>query len=186
MIKQSPLKKEAKLISNEKGQSLIELVVVMAVGAIVIASLAFATIASLRSSQLAKNQAQATKLAQEGIEKVRAIRDRDDNITASALFGSPTPDKFSRLYTINMSSLCTNINPLDNDPCYFIFVSGVPNQASDVSFETLQSGLFERQIRIADQSSTYGTEKHITLVVKWKDFSGDHQSQLTTVLRKVY
>src|SRR5688500_13500203 len=67
--------------NQQRGGSLLELVVVVAVGVLVVAALSFATISSLRNSQLAKNQAQATKLAQEGIERVRAMRDRNDDIT---------------------------------------------------------------------------------------------------------
>lgn len=62
---------------SEKGQTLIELIVVIAVIIVVVAALTFATIASLRNANFSQNQAQATKLAQEGLEKVRILRDRD-------------------------------------------------------------------------------------------------------------
>ena len=66
--------------SSEAGQSLIELIVVTAVAVIVVGALTFATIASLRNAAFAKNQSQATKLAQDGLERMRSLRDRDSDI----------------------------------------------------------------------------------------------------------
>ena len=68
-------------MSNEKGQTLIELIVVVAVSVIVTGALVFAIIASLRNASFSKNQSQATKLAQEGIERVRIGRDKNRPIT---------------------------------------------------------------------------------------------------------
>jgi DNA-binding NarL/FixJ family response regulator len=46
----------------------------MGVAIIVVGALTFATIASLRNAQFSQNQAQATKLAQEGLEKVKSLK----------------------------------------------------------------------------------------------------------------
>ncbi|HUS59771.1 MAG TPA: prepilin-type N-terminal cleavage/methylation domain-containing protein [Nevskiaceae bacterium] len=60
---------------REKGQSLIEVLVALAVMAIVILALVRVTTVSIRNATFAKNRALATKYAQEGMEKVRAYRD---------------------------------------------------------------------------------------------------------------
>lgn len=60
------------------GQSLIEMVVAIAVVVIVILALVAITTTSIRNAAFSRNQALATKYAQEGMEKVRAYRDQTD------------------------------------------------------------------------------------------------------------
>lgn len=61
---------------NQEGNSLLEVLVASTVGVLVVTALTFATIFSIRNARFAQNSAQATKLAQEGLEKVRTQRDR--------------------------------------------------------------------------------------------------------------
>lgn len=61
---------------GENGNSLLEVLVAATVGVLVVTALTFATIFSIRNARFAQNSAQATKLAQEGLEKVRTQRDR--------------------------------------------------------------------------------------------------------------
>jgi type II secretory pathway pseudopilin PulG len=165
---------------KQTGQTLVEVIVVITVGIIVIGSLVFATISSTRNTDLAKRQSQATKLAQEAIEKVRTARDRDEAISTS--FGSAVA-KFSDLYTINTKTSCGTTTP-----CYFIFSSSgvLTQQTIDIS-ESLNNG-FSRQVQITDNGDTapnYTLEKRVSVLIKWTDFSGDHQSKITTILRKL-
>lgn len=167
-------------MSSDKGQSLMELVVVIAVMVIVVAALAFATIASLRNANLAKNQAQATKLAQEGLEKIRSLRDRN---TESIIYTDSThPNKFSDLWAITFK--CQD----DPQNCYFIFnsnTSGLIGNKTVTSFEDVsQFPNFQRQVQIEDEGDGT-TQKKITVIVKWSDFAGAHESRLTTILRKI-
>lgn len=62
---------------SEKGQTLVEVVVALGVAVLVIIALVAATTTSVRNAQFAKNQSLATKYAQEGMEKVRALRDQN-------------------------------------------------------------------------------------------------------------
>lgn len=163
--------------NNQKGQTLLELMVVIAVGIMVIGALTFATIASLRNAQFAKNQTQATKLAQEGIEKVRALRDRDGSVDYVRGDGSHTT-KFSDLWNLNFS--CPT-PPAGN--CYFWFLVDILSSSTASSYEPITGG-FERQIQIIDMGD--GTaEKQVTSIVRWSDFSGTHESKLSTYLRKL-
>ena len=87
----------------------------------------------------------------------------------------------------------TNCNTVSGDaPCYFRFVSGVLTKGTAVNFEDVN--LFKRQILIGDQTVSlcnandydkYCNQKTITVIVKWTDFAGNHQSKLTTILRKL-
>jgi type II secretory pathway pseudopilin PulG len=158
---------------KEQGQSLLELIVVIAVGTVIITAIVFSSISSLRNNQLAKNQAQATRLAQEGLEKIRIARDRNQTIA-----GFP----FSSLW-INTYTCPAN--------CYFKFDSGgqlVTTSATQQEVFTTGSDLepFKRLVIIEEPSSGASSiEQKFTVTVTWTDFAGPHESKQTTILRKI-
>ncbi len=172
---------------NQQGYTLVEVVISITVSIMVIVALTFATISSLRNAQLAKRQAQATKYAQEGLERVRSIRDRNDTITTN-FSGVST---FNDLWSIFMSQNC-------NGTCFFKFQSSTLTSVSNATCttcteainDTNNMGVFKRQIQITDQDCSttvncYQIEKQITSIVTWSDFAGEHQSKLATILRKI-
>jgi len=182
---------------SQSGQTLVEAVVVIAVGTIVVGALVFATIASLRNSQVAKNQSQATKLAQEGIEKVRASRDRASCIGGSFGGGScwtsdtcPTTGSNAcagpgNIWGTQMTaSIC--VSPYN---CYFkINSSGdldyISSSASPPSGQGESLDNFTRYIILSDDAN-YTNWKNVISLVIWNDFSGIHESRVSTVLRKL-
>lgn len=159
---------------NPRGQTLVELIVVVAAGAVIIVALTFAVIFSLRNAQFAKNQSQATKLAQEGIELVRSVRNRDGSVIFT--YSSGTTVRFSDLWNVQMSLSCAI--------CYFRLntTNNSLNQVTAADFEDLGNNL-KRQVQIKDDSN-FAKEKTITVIVGWSDFSQDHYSQLSTVFSK--
>ncbi|MBI2601179.1 prepilin-type N-terminal cleavage/methylation domain-containing protein [Candidatus Daviesbacteria bacterium] len=167
--------------SSQSGQSLIELIIVIMLGVLIVGALTFATIASLRNSQLAKTQSQATKLAQEGLEAVRRIRDADKRVTYTYVPSSgtsTTTDEFSDLWSVPCPS---------TGKCYFILSSSntVLQEGGSSSYEDISGRFtrrFTRQVIIEDGKST-GVEKLVTVLVKWTDFAGEHESKVTTILR---
>lgn len=171
---------------NDKGQTLLEVIVVIAVGVLVIGALVFATIASLRNSSTAKNQAQATKLAQEGLEKVRASRDRNGTIGGFTIIcgGCTGWVSTNPLWTTNISAPAICGTSPSN--CYFSL-----NPSGDLNFITVstvppsggeQIGNFKRYIVLSDDSN-YLNWKIVTALVTWSDFAGPHESRMKTVLR---
>lgn len=161
-----------------RGQTIIEVIVVITVGILVVGALTFAVLFSLRNAKFSQNQNQATKLTQEGMEKLRRVKSRDGMVRF--IYGTPplTTNNFSELWNINMSPECVA------EICYFTFnSSGQLIGGSDTSFEPL--GSFSRQVQFKDESATYNKEKTITVVVKWTDSTGDHQSKITTFLGKI-
>lgn len=168
---------------NDKGQSLMELVVVIAVIIIVVSALTFATIASLRNAQFSKNQAQATKLAQEGIERIRALRDRDTANAINYIKGDGSmATKFSDLWAVNLSCP-TN--------CYFYFNYASPPVligATVANFENIppppDTPQFSRKVIIEDVGNGQ-SQKKVTVITGWTDISGPHESKLTTILGKI-
>lgn len=198
--------------SREKGQTLLELLVVLSVSVIVIGALVFATIASLRNAQFAKNQAQATKLAQDGIEKVRSGRDRNLTVLVGSLPGvtgemswngsSSSPNS---IWDYPFSPNCEYEQvPSSSYRCYFkILPNGTlqyfgsyenfPDSPPAEGISTLPAG-FKRAVIISedlngDKDFTNDPDdnraKKVTVIVKWTDFSGEHESRLTTLLRKL-
>lgn len=186
-------------VHSEKGQSLMELVVVIAVIVIVIGALVFATIASLRNSTFAKNQAQATKLAQEGIETVRTGRDRNSpiiNISGVDSWSGPEP-----FWTYHISGVCDRPDLQPPGNCYFNIDS--TGQLTNIGiaspvFPQLAEGIpkvnpvFQRAILLSDDldhnkkfdDDDYTNQKEVTAIVSWTDFSGSHESKIITILGK--
>ncbi len=157
--------------TDESGQSLIELVISLAVAGLVLGAFAFATVTSLRNAQFAKSSAQATKLAQEGLENVRSLRNRDGAIDYTKPDLTHT-SKFSDLWGISFN--CPG-------NCYFFFSSsGVLTGGTTTSFEAIPPG-FSRQVQIEDVLGA-STQKKVTAIVGWSDVNGAHQSRLTTIL----
>lgn len=189
-----------KTFYQQKGQSLLEVIVAVAVGILVVSALVFATIFSLRNANFAKNQTQATKYAQAGIERVRVGRDRNLNIIHSGALGNVSSWKGDINgngavwnYQINGNCGNTTINP----PVYCYFnVSNIGELTYLSAATSMPSGAepippppstpqFFRAVILSDDPSTYTAQKTITVIVRWSDFSGDHESRLTTILRKL-
>src|SRR3972149_8685627 len=98
---------------KDKGQTLIEMLIAIAVGTLIVASiLGLATRAS-RNANSARTAGQASKLAQQGMEIVRNIRSVDEADYIKS-FSPPCPAncRWSDLYGFNLAS----------DPTPFILV----------------------------------------------------------------
>lgn len=171
-------------MSNQKGQSLVEVIIAATVGVLVVSALTFATIFSLRNAQFAKNSAQATKLAQEGIERVRTGRDRNVAIGGSfQLDGNGVtswddPDLW--LYQIRTDCIpnCYFNIGTSGGLQYLTAAASIPSAADSIN-------QFRRVVILSDEASSYATQKKVTVIVTWTDAGGAHESKLTTVLRKL-
>lgn len=92
--------------SNEQGVMLVEIILAIAVLAIITTLVAETSIVSFRSADTSRERSQASELAKEGLEAVRAIRDFDDPA------GSPATQGWNRIYcpAIGDFSLCGTKN----------------------------------------------------------------------------
>ncbi|MCL5783889.1 MAG: prepilin-type N-terminal cleavage/methylation domain-containing protein [Patescibacteria group bacterium] len=179
---------------KETGQSLIEVLVALVVSAMIITALIMTVLEGLKNAQYAQNQAQATKLAQDALDKITSIRDRDmDNsvdFNYTSGVSSLVTTKFSDLWNIYMESQ-SSCGPTPPNPCYFKFDPNSPlriTQDTSGKGEDLGNGL-TRQIIFEDSNSKdsfgtelYKTEKTIIVKVTWSDASGPHESNLQTIL----
>lgn len=182
-----------KAFCRQAGQSLIEVIIAATVGVLVVTALTFATIFSLRNASFAKNSAQATKLAQEGIERVRSGRDR--NLAIGRLGSITSWDGSSSVAcsgpTVKSDSIwCYQINSTCNPNCYFNVTNAgalksLGAGSSIPAFAELILPNFKRVVILSDDESSYTDQKKVTVVVQWTDFAGPHESKLTTILRRL-
>lgn len=180
------------MLIKESGQSLIELVVVIAMTVLIVTALTIAAIASLRNTDLAKSQVQATKLAQEGLERVRQARDMNGLIAG---LGGPDPiiswdgnaAGNGALWDHDIRAACDDTA---SPPVYCFFKLQGPNGLKFISssatfpydLPTIEEiGNFQRAIILEDSSPT---KKLVISVVQWRDYSGLHESRLSTYLGK--
>lgn len=169
---------------NEKGQSLIEVLVVGVVSAIMILALIVIILNSLKNAQFAQNQTQATKLAQDTIDKIRILRDNNANSTLIPTSGPAVCFKELWNNTPNTDYSCGGSNPTINF-CYYKLTSnttmtfvGIVNNSGVI--DTLSNG-FTRQIKVSQPSPG---EANVTVIINWNDSSGAHSSDLETVITK--
>lgn len=177
---------------NQRGETVLEVLITATVAIFVVSALTFATIFSLRNANFSKISAQATKLAQEGIEIVRSGRNRNLPITGSLSLGGKNvyswdgkADGTEALWDAQISANCT-------PNCYFNIVNkeGVINYISAGSIipdnaEPIPQTSFKRVVVLSDDAD-YQTQKKVTVIVTWNDFAGGHESKLTTVLGRKF
>lgn len=179
------------LTINQNGQSLIEVIVACVVGILVVMALTYATLFSLRNANFAKTSAQATKLAQEGLERVRTGRDRNQQIsgglgTVTSWNGDTTGSGSIWSYPIKancITNLYFNVNA--SGILQYLACTATPSSAESV-------GQFKRVIILSDDlnrdgvaNDDYQNQKEVTIVVTWTDSTGPHESKLASVLRRI-
>lgn len=164
---------------NQRGQALLEVTIATGLAVMIITAIAITTIIGLRNSQFAQNQIQATKYAQEGLELVRAIQGRNCPVTVTASgtsyywYDDPTIDNEERIWGKQANLIGTFQPRLSSTNCDLRTVT---------SPETVNNR-FRRSILLGNITPTANVAKlKVTSVVSWTDFSGDHQSQLVTIL----
>lgn len=185
-------------LKQEDGQSMIEVIVVLGVTVIVVLALVIAVLTGLKNNQFAQNQSKATKYAQEAIDKIRVIRDRDSWVYFNdttlpdpcSISGTRSRCPFGVVWGYRLSDLMANPCANDSDTplgCKFFVKVDVNELYLDEVQDDLGEG-FSREIIIADDpdplNSRYTQEKNVIVKVKWLDSSGEHQSNIQTQLTK--
>lgn len=143
-----------KIFKFRAGQSLIEVVVSLAVVVLLAVSLVSTSIFVQKASKSAQNNTQASKLVQQNIEEIRIFRDRN-------------PSGFDAL----PSSGCDKLVATDPNPANWTLSSlsscATPPPGAEVV--VLNNRTFNRWLSFASPNSN---EKSITVVVSWTDSSG--------------
>lgn len=153
---------------DRRGQSLIEVLVAFAVSVLVGVALITAGLATQKSSRSAKNETQATKLAQEYLEQARTYRDVNGFAVINALTNG-------NCYTINSTgsdpTLWTTSACSGAAPCNVASPSALRGEV--VTFNNVANVKFCRKILVADTNPADTTHKRkITVEIGWQE-SGD-------------
>lgn len=175
------------IYNSQKGQSLLEVTVLVGLALITVTGLVIVTINGLKNSQYSQNQAQATKLAQQGMDQVKGMVSRNCavNIGGSYLwFNSKTNGTdlvWAKDWSTSPKFRITNYNGCsDASPGLTQTTAANPDDINQLT----TGGIFIRDITMSDDSScTQPTScKVLTVRVFWTDYSGDHESKLVTIL----
>lgn len=172
-------------VMNNRGQTLMELVIGVGLVAVIVGAVAILTVSSLRNTQFSKNQAQATQLAQQNMEKVRTIKNSNFGVCLENELSSGICSTWEQIWTTNfgtMSAGCTTGCTFElKNSCTVAGGEVKPLCLSYKAAKTTIGGNFTYQVIV--ENETVG-EKKVTSNVFWTDISGEHSSQLVTVLGK--
>ncbi len=168
---------------NQRGQSLLEMVITIGVAVVIIVALTITTVKGLQSGQFAQNQVQAAKLAQEGLERMRSFRENDVPVRLGGVDYSWSASASQTIWGVNFDpGACAGFG---GSNCYFQFLNcpGPSCYAQGIiastEGEVIPGTIFRRKIMIEDYSVD---NKKITSIVTWSDTSGKHESKVVTVL----
>lgn len=168
--------------TEESGQSLVEVLVVLALSMVVMVALIIVIVVGLKNAQFAQNQARATKYAQEAVEQIKTIRDRNGRVNFI-----PEKTEFRDLWGIYMTGENSCADALGSPAgCYFTLGNDSSLDVTTYGGSQSVGEGFSRQIIFEDKGSiippNYKTEKWVKVLVIWKDSSGSHESNLQTIL----
>lgn len=173
------------------GQSLIEVLIALVVASLVIGALAILTLTGTKNSQFAKDQHQATQFAQEGMELVRAIRDRDGKVfeldTGDITVGKPFSEIWTNYWVKSTGDVGGNVyfllNPADGRDLRqpTLTYQGNSSAGSKETLGTAGKQVFHRQV-IFKKDSESPKSLRTTVIVSFTDRSGPHESKVETIL----
>ncbi len=158
---------------QEAGEGLIEVMIVLFIATIVIGAMTIATVRGISNAQFSQNQTQATKLAQDALERIRTIRDRN------------LPIILTTRGSIKFSEFQQDVNACVSG-CYFRLDTTNLSiiQVNSTDFDALEGGL-QRQIILKTSGVATNREINANVLIKWVDAGGSHQSDLQTIYGEI-
>jgi len=187
------MKKRFRLIP-QKGQTLIEVIVALALGIVIIVALVGLGTRANRSVNFAKIAEVASKYAQEGQEAVRQIRDLDGKVS-----GVPAVTKWSELYDNPIGSATLKLRVPGTPSCtgstsWCLETAGADDIASDTA-----GIVIKREVTLSDNTPAFdecripsdpeliltsSQVKSVLVKVTWTDSSGDHEINLQSCVTR--
>lgn len=182
--------------NNQSGQTLIEVVVALALGIVIIVALVGLGTRANRSVNLAKVTETASKFAQEGQEIVRQIRNQNGPVLDATLACSPNC-RWSDLYTTSVNStyhLIPSGGSCTAPAGQWCLGSGGSGDAL-----TLSGVVLEREITISDTNPAAdecfipehsdleldsNQVKSAQVLVTWEDPTGPHEINLQSCVTR--
>jgi type II secretory pathway pseudopilin PulG len=196
---------------NNKGQTLIEVLIAVAVGTLIVASLLGLAARSNRNANFARASGQASKLAQQGLEIVRNIESlNDDGAIIDDPAGCAAPcDEWTDLYTVDLdlvndkqefvllspggvcsttnSSWCLDIDPDPEEITHDNFNFKRTVEISDTPWdEGLGGASYCHTTQPPDPNLFDETHaKQVTVKVTWDDPTGSHETSVATCINNL-
>lgn len=178
--------------SGTSGQSLMELVIGIGLVTVVAGAIAIVSINGLQNTQFAKNQVQATKLAQESLEKVRTIKNFNYGVcTRSQVELGGACSIWTNIWSMQFGEETTcqgcSFALFDNGVNTCTVNTGTGTTTTTpfcLKYSAARADLgngFTGQVFIEDEATS---QKRITSRVFWTDSSGEHSSDLVTILSR--
>lgn len=175
-------------MKNFKGQSLMELVIGIGLVAIVVSAISILVISSLRNSQFSEKQLLANNIASQNLEKVRTIKNSNFGVCLQNQGPSAVPptncSKWEDLWAVDLGTAISCAG------CTFEIIANCPVGANTTTPLCLQYrasrvtvGNLQSQIIIEDEGNG-DNEKKVTSRAFWTDSTGEHSSELITVLSR--
>lgn len=146
-------------MKNQKGQTMFELIMALMVAMVIVTAIVSVVTVSLRNSLFAKQQSEATRFAQEGLEWVRSQRD------------SSWTTFYAKSGTV-MQRYCVNTLAW---PASVVQCDGTQFIAGTSYYRDLELQSFNK-----DTSNPDFETVQANVIVSWNDARGKHQSRLTT------
>lgn len=174
---------------NSKGQSLMELVVGIGLVAIVVSAISILVISSLRNSQFSEKQLLANNIASQNLEKVRTVKNSNFGVCLQNQGPGSNPatscSKWEDLWAVDFGTY-----PSCATGCTFEIISNCLVGATTTAPICLQFratrttvGNLESQLVVEDEGNG-DNEKKVTSRAFWTDNTGEHSSELITVLSR--
>ena len=143
------------MFRSREGQSLVEAIVAIGISVVIITGLVVLAVGAVRTATLSRNRAIAVQYAQEGIEALRSIRDRDFAV---------------------LGSLASNTN-------YQLVPPGSQwNVAPGTRNITVSGVVFQQKFVKSTAAPASASKPRFTVTVSWTDSAGSHTADLVTYL----
>ncbi len=180
------------LHKNDKGQTLIEVVITLGIALIIITSIMVLVNASNRRATIARQSTQASKLAQEGMEIVRNIRDVDNDqaVQEGLTCTAASPCSWSDLYGDPVNTFSARLEKPSTGDCSisesWCLVSGIET-VLNIFTRTVQisdDNISGESVICADSPTPLESEniKRVTVNVSWESPIGDQEREVVSCL----
>ncbi len=176
---------------NEFGQSILEVAVSLGLIMVIVTILTVTTINGLKNSQFAKNQILASSYAEQAIELVKSVRQRDCPVTITDTSLGTNRDYYwsdrSNGHTIIWEYVTSNPLPEGNTYAFTINTgTGVNCKAlqnnTTAGGETLNT-VFNRKIKLERLDTSVNRNViRVTATVNWSDYSGNHTVENVSII----
>lgn len=178
-----------KMIYQEKGLSLIEVIVAVVFSIIAIGSLIALSVVTIRTSEQARNRSQAVEFAKEGLEAIRIIR---DNVSLSqnqefvvydpgavACQSGGVPIYYPWIWVAHGSCPwdgTTYVLGSSNNKWNLMAVDEGVDGNFDSNYQLAAPyDAFYRKIEVTEGPSLDGTDKQVTVTVSWRGRDQVHE-----------